>query len=574
MRNAIANLLWVFVAVGVGWGLWSWATAAPSTQVHPERRRVVRSAVVRTRPTLEQPASATAEAAPDHAGLGAGRQVTVELSEPPATAYLGAWPDDNDAFYRKLVTQVSRGRAVYDPDLGRAAREFVFQYTEFGSDPPSDVRDFLLAGSGAIAGDTVFQHLRTTSEAEEALRKAIATVVSEPPSGTGDVHVGVGEIYMAGADLPRHIGVVGTRLPLRLDPMLRRAEVGSVWRMSGRLVAPYTGLEALVLRPGGDIETMQPEVKGDLLTLDVAVGDRRGTLQVQLIGEGPSGPGKLVQVRVEVGQDPPRRFTTRIAPDEGALQTADQAAQYAFALVNADRARHGVPTLIWDGKLAEVARDHSADMRDNGYFGHRSPTTGLHTQRLEAAHYRAIASSENLAHNTSIAEAQAGLMDSLGHRRNMLDPKVTHLGIGVVGEQGDDGDRRWWVTQIFSKPVEDLDLLAAATEVRRRVADLRVREGLSELRSDSGLDAVASQAADAALDGALDGVSSRALDGARARGLLKGKLRAWAALVPELDALDLPESAKAVGARRIGVGVAQDARSLDGRVSVVLLVGD
>ncbi len=572
MRNAIASLFGVLALMGVGWGLWTWAAAAP--QARTQRRPAVLSVSARTSPVLERPGSAVADAPPTHAGLGAGRQVTVELSEPPATAYLAAWPDDNDAFYRKLVTQVSRGRAVYDPDLGRAAREFVFQYTEFGSDPPSDVRDFLLAGSGAIAGDTVFQHLRTTSEAEESLRKAIATVVSEPPSGTGDLHVGVGEIYMTGADLPRHIGVVGTRLPLRLDPMPRRAELGTVWRMSGRLVTPYTGLEALVLRPGGSIESLKPEVQGDLLTLDVAVGDRRGTLQVQLIGEGPSGPGKLVQVQVEVGQDPPRRFTTRIAPDEGGLQTADQAAQYAFALVNADRARHGVPTLLWDDKLAAVARDHSADMRDNGFFGHRSPTTGLHTQRLEGARYRAVASSENLAHNTSIAEAQAGLMDSLGHRRNMLDPKVTHLGIGVVGEEGDDGDRRWWVTQIFSKPVEDLDVSAAATEVLRRVTELRAKEGLTDLQPDSGLDSVAAQAADAALQGELDGVSSRALDRARARGLLKGKLRAWAALVPELDALDLPESAKAASARRIGVGVAQDRRSLDGRVSVVLLVGD
>ena len=500
-----------------------------------------------------------------------GREVTVQLSEAPAVAYLAAIPNENDKFYASLVRELSRGRAVSDADLGRAAREFVFQYTEFGEQPQSDVRDFLIRGAGAVAGDTVFQHLRTNSDDEASLRKAIASVLAEPSTGTGPLHVGVGEVFMPGATWPRHIGVVATRMPIALSTAARTAEPGTIWRLGGRLHASYSDLKALVLHPDGNFVEITPDLDGDRLSLAVPVGEAKGPLDVQLVGTGPEGPGKLVQLPIEVGQPPPRAYTTRLAADERALKTADDAAAHALVLVNADRAQHGLHALHWDAELARVARDHSVDMRDHGFFGHVSPTTGLHTARLEAARYRAVASAENLAHNVSIAEAQAGLMHSLGHRRNLLDPDVTHLGIGIAGAD-EDGQRRWWLTQLFARPVQAID---AEDEVRRlRLAIGEKRQDARALRHDDALDEVARDAARTALDGELQDVSAQALAAARTKGLLRGKLRAWAALVPDVRRLTLPAMVAAAEARRLGIGIVQDAVGLDGRVAVVLLVAD
>src|SRR5207245_1324198 len=103
---------------------------------------------------------------------------------------------------------------------------------------------------------------------------------------------------------------------------------------------------------------------GDRVLADVPVGARAGTLEVQLVGQGPQGPGKLVQVQVQVGQDPPRSLQTHLPPDESNLKTADDAARAMFALLNADRAQAGLQALQWDAQLAMIARDHSADMRD------------------------------------------------------------------------------------------------------------------------------------------------------------------------------------------------------------------
>lgn len=502
------------------------------------------------------------------------RDVEVVLSEPPASTYLAAPANETDHHYDALVRELSRGRATYDRHLGRAARELVVQASESAAESPADARDFLVAGSGAIAGDTVFQHLRTTTDDEASLRKAIAAVLQEPPSGSGPLRVGVGEVWNPAERLPRHVGVLGTRMPVELAPFPATAALGGTWSMRGRLLETWSDLQALVLWPDGRFDHGRFERSGDRIAVEVDVGAHVGALEMQLVGTGPDGPGKVVQVRVYVGQAPPRRLIARQAPDEGHLTSADEAARWAFDLLNRDRVAHGVPLLRWDDGLAAVARNHSVDMRDRGFFGHRSPTTGLHVQRLEAANYRAVASAENLAHNTSIWEAELGLLHSLGHRRNLLDPDLTHVGLGVAGEEQDGGRRRWWLTQLFSRPVIDIDESVEAARLHSEIERQRSEKGLPRLDPDLSLDAVARLAAERVLEGELEGASAQALDAARDRGLLRGRLRAWAASLPELRRLQLPDIVTAPEGRRLGLHVVQDHGTRAGQIAVVVLVGD
>lgn len=518
-------------------------------------------------------AARSPESGPSAPVVAAGAAVTIRLSEAPATWYLRGEEGGNERFYRQLLRKEAGDDAVLSSDLGRAAREFVFQYTELGREPPSDVREFLIRSSGAIAGDTAFRHVRTTSDATKALQSAIKSVVADPPNGSGVLFIGIGEVFTPGAKYKRHIGVVATRLPVVVDPAPRTVKPGETWQLSGRILGRYRGLSALILREDGSTEAKLPHLEADRFAIDVIAGNKPGWIDVQLVGTGPNGPGKLFQARVEVGRAVPEEWFAQLPPDEARVSDAEGAAALAFQLLNADRKRHGLAALRWDDALAEVAADHSRDMRDNDFFAHLSPRTGLHTDRLRRAGYRSVASAENLAHNVSVSEAERGLMASLGHRRNILSKENTHVGLGVVGEELQDGSKRWWITQMFARPAKVVD----PDEVRLRLAEVIDRErkkaGLPGLKLDADLSDVARDGAQTVAGGGLQGASQQMLDDAKSRRLLRGRLRAWAASTPEIERVQLPSLVREPSARRIGIGVVP-AGGDDVRIGIALLVAD
>ncbi len=503
----------------------------------------------------------------------AGETVEIRLSEAPAAWFMRAENGGNEKFYRRLVREIAGANAFFSANLGRAAREFVFQYTELGIEPPSEVRDFLIRSSGAIAGDTAFQHVRTTSDTERSLRKAIKAVVADPPDGVGAVTVGIGEVFTPGQKYSRHIGVVATRAPAVLEALPREVGLDTAWLLEGRMLVDWRDLKALVLRPDGSSEKLVPKRTGNRFSVVVMSGNKVGPLDVQFVGVGPRGPGKLFQVRAEVGRPLPTRFKATLPPNEDGIDNADKAAAFALSLLNKDRLRHSLQPLSWDAELARVATDHSRDMRDNDFFSHKSPSTGLHPERLTRAGYRAVSSAENLALNVSIHEAQQGLMHSLGHRRNILDPNQTHVGIGVVGEERAGGGKRWWVTQLFARPVRDIEPAAEADRLLGVINEARGTSGVSALLLDGDLTDVATDAARRASGGSLNGVTRGALDEAKRRGLLTGRLRAWAATTPEISRVDLPGMLRRPTVRRLGIGIDQT-RGASGTIAVVLLLAE
>jgi len=81
-----------------------------------------------------------------------------------------------------------------------------------------------------------------------------------------------------------------------------------------------------------------------------------------------------------------------------------------------------------------------------GYFGHVSPTGQDVTARLAAEGVYTQRAAENLVRAASSPRAHTRLMGSPAHRANILDPELTHVGIGV---RRDDRDGELVVTQIF-----------------------------------------------------------------------------------------------------------------------------
>ena len=95
-----------------------------------------------------------------------------------------------------------------------------------------------------------------------------------------------------------------------------------------------------------------------------------------------------------------------------------------FSLVNEERAKFGVKVLVWDENLAKVGRNHAKDMFKRGYFSHFSPEGKDLGNRLDEADIDYLAAGENLALAPSVSRAHTGLINSPGHRRNILDPSV------------------------------------------------------------------------------------------------------------------------------------------------------
>lgn|SRR5579885_2093976 len=109
-----------------------------------------------------------------------------------------------------------------------------------------------------------------------------------------------------------------------------------------------------------------------------------------------------------------------------------QAEQDMFAMVNTQRAQYGLAPLSFDESLALVARAHSQDMFKRGYFSHFTPEGLSPFDRMAKAGITFTSAGENLALAPSTELAMQGLMNSPGHRANILDPGYHKIGIGAV----------------------------------------------------------------------------------------------------------------------------------------------
>src|SRR3989344_6095540 len=120
--------------------------------------------------------------------------------------------------------------------------------------------------------------------------------------------------------------------------------------------------------------------------------------------------------------------------------------QKMFELVNQERVKNGVRPLIFSENLAEVGKAHSKDMFEQGYFSHYSPGGKDVGDRLADAGIAYTYAGENLALAPDVIRAHNGLINSEGHRRNILDPAFKKIGIGAI----DGGVYGEMFTQVFS----------------------------------------------------------------------------------------------------------------------------
>lgn len=136
-------------------------------------------------------------------------------------------------------------------------------------------------------------------------------------------------------------------------------------------------------------------------------------------------------------------------PTPAAANVPDAAglAAYMLDLINRDRAAAGLNPVAWDETMALAGQLHSEDMLARDYFNHVNPDGlgpdvrysllgGQHVVRENLHTFRYAFEDGSGAPidnwEERIAAAQEGLMNSPGHRANILEPSHTHVGIGMA----------------------------------------------------------------------------------------------------------------------------------------------
>ncbi|TQR20121.1 CAP-associated domain-containing protein [Psychrobacillus vulpis] len=103
-----------------------------------------------------------------------------------------------------------------------------------------------------------------------------------------------------------------------------------------------------------------------------------------------------------------------------------------FDLTNAARAIRGLPILTYDKAVSDTARKHSEDMASHNYFSHENLAGKSPFDRLEDDGLLFSYAGENLAYGqASSIFAHEGLMNSIGHRNNILNSDFRNLGVGT-----------------------------------------------------------------------------------------------------------------------------------------------
>jgi uncharacterized protein YkwD len=209
-------------------------------------------------------------------------------------------------------------------------------------------------------------------------------------------------------------------------------------------------------------------------------------------------------------------------------------------LINVERKSRGIKPVVWDGMLSGIARMHSADMRAAGHTSHNSSNDGAsYSQRLARTPYRASAAAENVAYNSDVVKAHRALMASPGHRRNILDPNLTVVGVSVMMDFKDE-----WVYVVE-------DFAAAIDEISDEEAARVMSDSLNQARSK-----IFRLEEDKALSRKLEKLVGQMAEAGQISKVKEDFGSGWALSFTALDPRQLPKSAIEQAAKAQGYGLA------------------
>jgi uncharacterized protein YkwD len=473
-----------------------------------------------------------------------------------------------------------RGDLTHDPGLSAMVRDLVVT-TPSRFDMPPTLIDALMAWHGIadpqpavivveIAGTEHGCDRELAPECEDAVVALVEEAVRSLGKGRWRVGVGVGAVE--GGDRTRlMVGVV--ERTVELEPMaIELAGNGDV-ALRGKLLGRRAKPRVERVDPQGKWSRISAVVGNDgSIQAELHCDAGRGVYQVEILADGETGPEVVANFRLFCGLERTREVEfsyERVGPKV----TIADVVRGNFDLLNEEREARGLSTLAWDERAAAVAQAHSEDMLASGFVGHVSPTTGDASKRFRKAGITGTVVRENVARGYGPKGIHESLMNSPGHRANLLADDITHVGIGVVFGDPEstaaNAPRPVFLTQNFyAKPGADTPSNPSAA-LRTKIDQIREDQSLAKLGWHAGVGKLAQQRAEAIVGQApaMDDEEYRARLaelGMKAMEQHQVSGGSFASLV-ELD-LWVQLDAKA----KLGIGVAE---AKDGGLVLVILVG-
>ncbi len=422
--------------------------------------------------------------------------LTVCLGTPVAAQPAAVVPE-----LERLVGTTTRGLGKpalqRDPHLDAAAQALLAQYPKTDELPNPAI-------SAALWQQQIVEPIHRLllvhygTQSPEAMLSALPTQL-RVLVGSGRWHRFGVAVAPAGADDSRALNIVLESFVQTTPPA--PAALGEAVQLTGTLRRPYDSPRVMVTAPGGAAET--PPLTGTRARFTVPLRcAERGRYQVEVLGEDKGGPTVLANFPWYCGQAPPTTADPALTGvAELPWRDAADAEQQAQTLLNRDRQRAGLPPVPLDAALSAVARAHCQDMAEHQFVAHLSPRSGGPADRVRRAGIAAALVTENLAQARSPKEAQDGLMGSPGHRANILDPRVSRVGIGVREIVGVAGLRQLLLTQVYVGDPVAIDLRDAPNRVVSTLQTQRRAAGRPELGVDAALNTLAQRTAEGVTSG-------------------------------------------------------------------------
>jgi uncharacterized protein YkwD len=195
---------------------------------------------------------------------------------------------------------------------------------------------------------------------------------------------------------------------------------------NGVVIIVFFLLVILALPVRGSIKTdIQESTIGEFL---VTTAEKYGAPITTTIDQAREQVMKFVTVDPDSNEN----ISLPVTPtaDELIVDTGDE--EKMVALVNQERGKARVEPVRVDPAMTVVAEAYAKDMFLRRYFSHVNPEGQTAGDRLEKGGVSFSVAGENIAYAPDLTTAHEGLMNSLGHRQNILDPSFRRIGIGII----------------------------------------------------------------------------------------------------------------------------------------------
>jgi uncharacterized protein YkwD len=443
-------------------------------------------------------------------------QAVAHASGTPADSYGIDRPHTASEVEQAILARVDeayRGDLTHDPALSAMVRDLaVTSPSRF--DMPPTLLDALLAWHGIPDPEPVVVVVELEGsehgcdrapkpDCQDALDALVEEVLAtlDTVSGKPRWRYGVGVTAVEDGARTRMMVALVERA-IELEPIPVALPAKGELELKGKLLGKRHEPRIERVDPDGQWTRLPAVVGNDgSVRADIRCDAGNGAYQVEVLADGKLGPEVVANFKVFCGVDRPSEIRfgyERLGPK---VTTAD-VVRGNFDLLNAEREARGLSILAWDDRAATVAKAHSEDMLANDFVGHVSQRTGDAGARFERAGITGIVVRENVARGYGPKGIHESLMNSPGHRANLLAADVTHVGIGVVfGEPEStaaNAPRPVFLTQNFySKPGADVPAKPSSA-LRDRVDEQRVAAGLGRLKWNQVMNQIAQRRADGA----------------------------------------------------------------------------